>query len=55
MCSRARRPRRGADPRGTAAGVNQIQVRFKARSCEEMCDQMAAFATEVAPLLATIA
>jgi hypothetical protein len=36
---------------GTAEGVNQIQVRFKARSCDELCDQIAAFATEVAPLL----
>jgi hypothetical protein len=34
--------------------VNQIQVRFKARSCEEICDQMAAFAAEVAPILTTI-
>ena len=39
---------------GTANGVNQLQVRFKARSCNELCDQMAAFATEVAPLLTTI-
>ncbi len=38
----------------TAPGVNQIQVRFKSRSCEEQCDQMAAYATDVAPLLATI-
>jgi alkanesulfonate monooxygenase SsuD/methylene tetrahydromethanopterin reductase-like flavin-dependent oxidoreductase (luciferase family) len=38
----------------TADGVNQIQVRFKARSCDEICDQMAAFATEVAPALTTI-
>ena len=35
---------------GTADGVNQIQVRFRARSCDELCDQMAAFATDVAPL-----
>ena len=35
----------------TADGVNQIQVRFKARSCEELCDQMVAFGSEVAPLL----
>jgi hypothetical protein len=39
---------------GTAKGVNQLQVRFKARSCDELCDQMVAFATEVAPLLTTI-
>lgn len=36
---------------GTVEGVNQLQVRFKARSCEELCDQMTAFATEVAPLV----
>jgi alkanesulfonate monooxygenase SsuD/methylene tetrahydromethanopterin reductase-like flavin-dependent oxidoreductase (luciferase family) len=36
---------------GTTEGVNQIQVRFKARSCDELCDQIAAFATDVAPLL----
>jgi alkanesulfonate monooxygenase SsuD/methylene tetrahydromethanopterin reductase-like flavin-dependent oxidoreductase (luciferase family) len=39
---------------GTADGVNQLQVRFKARSCDELCDQLAAFATDVAPLLTTI-
>ena len=39
---------------GTPAGVNQLQVRFKARSCDEICDQMTAFATDVAPLLTTI-
>jgi alkanesulfonate monooxygenase SsuD/methylene tetrahydromethanopterin reductase-like flavin-dependent oxidoreductase (luciferase family) len=39
---------------GTAEGVNQLQVRFRARSCEEQCDQMAAFAAEVAPILVTI-
>ena len=38
----------------TADGVNQLQVRFKSRSVEEQCDQMAAFATEVAPILTTI-
>ncbi len=38
----------------TATGVNQLQVRFKARSCDEMCEQMAAFATDVAPLLTTV-
>ncbi len=38
----------------TADGVNQLQVRFKSRSCEEQCDQMAAFATEVAPILTAI-
>jgi probable F420-dependent oxidoreductase len=39
---------------GTAEGVNQLQVRFRARSCDELCDQMDAFATEVAPLLTTV-
>lgn len=39
---------------GTASGVNQLQVRFKARSCDELCDQLVAFATDVAPLLTTI-
>jgi alkanesulfonate monooxygenase SsuD/methylene tetrahydromethanopterin reductase-like flavin-dependent oxidoreductase (luciferase family) len=39
---------------GTAEGVNQLQVRFRARSCDELCDQMAAFATDVAPLLTTV-
>jgi len=39
----------------TADGVNQLQVRFKARSCDELCEQMVAFATEVAPLLTSIA
>ena len=38
----------------TAEGVNQLQVRFRARSCDEICDQMAAFATEVAPILSTL-
>jgi probable F420-dependent oxidoreductase len=32
-------------------GVNHLQVRFRARSCEELEDQMEAFATDVAPLL----
>ena len=39
---------------GTADGVNQLQVRFKARSCDELCDQIALFATEVAPMLTVI-
>ena len=39
---------------GTAPGVNQLQVRFKARSCDELCDQLAAFATDVAPLVTSI-
>lgn len=40
---------------GTAAGVNQLQVRFKARSCDELCDQLEAFAADVAPMLTTVA
>ncbi|MFJ3903200.1 LLM class F420-dependent oxidoreductase [Streptomyces sp. NPDC090025] len=32
-------------------GVHQIQVRFRSRSRTELTDQMAAFATEVAPLI----
>jgi alkanesulfonate monooxygenase SsuD/methylene tetrahydromethanopterin reductase-like flavin-dependent oxidoreductase (luciferase family) len=36
---------------GTPDGVNQLQVRFRARSCEELCDQIAAFGTSVAPLV----
>ena len=39
---------------GTARGVNQLQVRFKARSCDELCDQIVAFARDVAPLVTTI-
>ena len=39
---------------GTADGVNQLQVRFKARSCDELCDQIALFASEVAPLVTVI-
>jgi alkanesulfonate monooxygenase SsuD/methylene tetrahydromethanopterin reductase-like flavin-dependent oxidoreductase (luciferase family) len=39
---------------GTASGVNQIQVRFRARSCDELCDQMVAFASDVAPIITTI-
>jgi len=39
--------------RGYAAmGVNQLQVRFKARSAGELCDQISAFGAEVGPLLA---
>ncbi|MFJ3954720.1 LLM class F420-dependent oxidoreductase [Streptomyces libani] len=34
-----------------AMGVQQIQVRFRSRSREELTDQMLAFGTEVAPLL----
>lgn len=34
-----------------AMGVQQIQIRFRSRSCTELTDQMAAFGDEVAPLL----
>jgi probable F420-dependent oxidoreductase len=34
-----------------AMGVNQLQVRFKARSCAELVEQMEAFGSDVAPLL----
>lgn len=33
-------------------GVSHLQVRFRSRTCEEQCDQMAAFGHEVGPLLA---
>ncbi len=33
------------------AGVGQVQVRFPARSVTELCDQIAAFGAEVAPLV----
>jgi probable F420-dependent oxidoreductase len=35
----------------TDLGVHQIQVGFVSRSADELCDQIAAFATDVAPLL----
>jgi probable F420-dependent oxidoreductase len=35
-----------------AMGVNQLQVRFKSRSCSELTDQLEAFGRDVAPLLA---
>lgn len=34
-----------------AMGVDQVQVRFRSRSRDELTDQMAAFGTDVAPLL----
>jgi hypothetical protein len=41
-----------ADLRALAAlGVNHVGVRFRTRSCDELVDQVAAFATEVAPHL----
>lgn len=39
---------------GTPRGVNQLQVRFKARSCDELCDQLEGFARDVAPLVTTV-
>jgi probable F420-dependent oxidoreductase len=33
------------------AGVGQVQVRFPSRNAEELCDQIAAFGSEVAPLV----
>ena len=49
-------PERVADQilAGAPARANQIQVRFKSRTLEEHCDQMAAFGAEVAPLIAEI-
>jgi hypothetical protein len=35
----------------TALGVGQIQVRLRSRSVDELVDQIAAFGTDVAPLL----
>jgi probable F420-dependent oxidoreductase len=32
-------------------GVDQVQVRFRSRTCDELCDQIRAFAADVAPLL----
>jgi probable F420-dependent oxidoreductase len=40
---------------GAANGVNQLQVRFKARGCDELCDQLQLFADSVAPMLTTVA
>jgi probable F420-dependent oxidoreductase len=34
-----------------AIGINQLQVRFHTRSVDELCDQLDAFGTQVAPLL----
>lgn len=38
----------------TPAGVNQLQVRFRARSAAELCDQVAAFGRDVLPAVATV-
>jgi probable F420-dependent oxidoreductase len=35
-----------------AMGVNQLQIRFRSRDAGELCDQLAAFGSSVAPLLA---
>ena len=32
-------------------GVDQVQVRFRSRTCDELCDQIRAFAADVVPLL----
>jgi hypothetical protein len=32
-------------------GVDQVQVSFVSRSVDELCDQIAAFAADVAPLV----
>ena len=32
-------------------GVGQVQVRFRSRSVDELCDQTRAFGADVAPLL----
>jgi probable F420-dependent oxidoreductase len=32
-------------------GVDQVQVRFRSRTCDELCDQIRAFAADVMPLL----
>jgi probable F420-dependent oxidoreductase len=32
-------------------GVDQVQVRFRSRTCDELCHQIRAFAADVAPLL----
>jgi hypothetical protein len=32
-------------------GVDQVQVGFVSRSVDELCDQIASFATDVAPLV----
>src|SRR5437016_1820531 len=34
-----------------ALGVSHCGVRFRTRSCDELCDQLEAFASQVAPLL----
>ena len=38
----------------TPAAVNQLQVRFRSRSADELADQVVAFATDVAPLLTKV-
>jgi len=35
----------------TSAGVNQVQVRLRSRSVNELCDQLTAFGTQVWPLV----
>lgn len=45
-----------ADYLGTIGdlGVDQIQVAFKSRSVDELCDQIAALSSDVLPVLATV-
>ena len=42
-------------PAFAEAGVGQVQVRFPSRSADELCDQIAAFGREVAPLVGACA
>jgi probable F420-dependent oxidoreductase len=39
---------------GAPAHANQLQVRFKASSVEELCEQLILFGTDVAPLIASV-
>ena len=49
-------PGQGALGRALGAlGVSHLQVRLMARSCDELCDQIAAFGAEVGPHLTRIA
>ena len=32
-------------------GINQLQIRFRSRSADELCDQIRAFGTDVGPAL----
>jgi len=39
---------------GAGSGVNQLQVRFRARGASELCDQIAVFGSQVLPLVDTM-